>query len=234
MRDFSIHPLADGALVLSFGNEIDEDINQKVLHLFRRLRNHSPFVTDLVPAYSSLTVYYDVLSLYSPGKTAFERVKEWLIPFLEEETGIEQTPERDIRIPVCYANAFAPDLEELATAKNLSADEVIHLHQGKTYRVYMIGFLPGFPYMGKVDIRIATPRKSSPRTGIPAGSVGIAGEQTGIYPFSSPGGWNIIGRTPVQLFDQQRTEPVLLQPGDNVTFYSISEDEFKDYQSRPA
>jgi inhibitor of KinA len=139
-----------------------------------------------------------------------------------------------MKIPVCYAKRFAPDLEELAAGKNLTVANVIHLHTASTYRVYMIGFLPGFPYMGKVDSCIATPRRSSPRTGIPAGSVGIAGQQTGIYPLSSPGGWNIIGRTPLQLFDKNRDHPVLLQPGDNITFYSITEDEFENYQSGTA
>ena len=108
------------------------------------------------------------------------------------------------------------------------------MHIAKPYRVYMIGFLPGFAYMGSVDSRIATPRKNQPRTAVPAGAVGIAGEQTGIYPSVSPGGWNIIGQTPLKLFDAGRTEPVLLQPGDTVHFYSINEDEFNDYQSRLA
>jgi inhibitor of KinA len=232
--DFTIFPLGDGALMISFGNVINKEINQKVLQLFHRLNNVFPFIKDMVPAYSSLAVYYDVVSLYTKEKPAYDRMKELLLPFLQEATSIDVSFGREISIPVCYAKSFALDLQEMATQKGLSTDEIIRLHTAGLYRVYMIGFLPGFPYMGKVDERIATPRRSSPRTSIPAGSVGIAGEQTGIYSLASPGGWNIIGRTPLQLFSQNKTEPVLLQPGDSVTFYPITEDEFGNHQSRPA
>ena len=235
MQDaFTISPLGDGVLLVSFGNEIDEGVNGNVLQLFHQLKNRWPFILDLVPAYSSLAVYYDVLSLHTKEKPAFERMKEWLLPLLQQLQTNEGSSGRKVRIPVCYAKAFSPDLEDLAAQKNLSSAEVIQLHTSRSYHVYMIGFLPGFPYMGKVDSRIATPRRSSPRTSVAAGSVGIAGEQTGVYPFDSPGGWNIIGCTPVPLFDPHKKEPVLLQPGDSVTFYPISEDEFENYQSRIA
>ncbi len=235
MHDFSIHPLGDGALTISFGNAIDDGIHQKVLQLFQRLRERSfSFITDVVPAYSSLTVYYNVLLLHTKEKPAFEIIKEKLLPLLSEESEEITTQERNIAIPVCYASHFAPDLEELALEKRLSTEEVICLHMAVTYRVYMIGFLPGFAYMGKVDGRIATPRKTSPRKNVVAGSVGIAGEQTGIYPLASPGGWNIIGRTPLQLFTKDNNNPVLLQPGDRIRFYAITEDEFENYQKGPA
>jgi inhibitor of KinA len=133
---------------------------------------------------------------------------------------------------VCYAERFALDLEELVQQKHLSKQEIIQLHTSITYRVYMIGFLPGFAYMGEVDEKIAMPRRQQPRTAVPEGSVGIAGAQTGIYPFTSPGGWNIIGRTPLKLFDKDKEEPTFFKPGDEVTFYSITEDEFAHYQSR--
>lgn len=231
---FSVSPLGDGALLVSFGNIINEETNAKVMQLFQQLKGCFPFVKDIVPAYSSLTIYYDVVSLYTKEKSAFEKMKEAILPLLQSENSTASVSEREIAIPVCYAKKYAIDLEELAAQKQLPLEEIIRLHTGKTYRVYMIGFLPGFPYMGKVDERIATPRRSSPRTGIAAGSVGIAGEQTGIYPFNSPGGWKIIGRTPVQLFDKNRKEPVLLQPGDQVSFISITEHEFENYQSRIA
>jgi inhibitor of KinA len=231
---FTIAPLGDGALTVSFGNVICEETNENVLQLFHRLQNTPLPFTDIVPAYSSLTVFYDVHAWRTKEVTAFEKVKEALLPFLQQPAQEKERSGRTIAIPVCYAKAFAPDLEELAAQKALSAEEVIRLHTAKTYRVYMIGFLPGFPYMGKVDGRIATARRSSPRTAIPAGSVGIAGEQTGIYPFASPGGWNIIGRTPLPLFDKDRNEPTLLQPGDSVTIYPISEDAFENQQSRIA
>lgn len=234
MQSFTISPLGDNALTISFGNVMEETVNQKVMQLFHRLRNGFSFITDLVPAYSSLTVYYDVFALYNQEKSAFKKVKEQLLPLLEAAEKAEDFSGRTISIPVCYASPFAPDLAVLAAQKNLAEEEVIRLHAAHTYRVYMIGFLPGFPYMGIVDSRIATPRKSNPRTAVPAGSVGIAGAQTGIYPFTSPGGWNLIGRTPLQLFDSTRKEPALLQPGDSITFYPISEDEFENYQSRTA
>lgn len=235
MQDVSIYPLGDGALTISFGNVMDEGIHQSVLQLFQGLRALSfPFIIDIVPAYSSLTVYYNVLLLHTEEKTAFDAIKEKLLPLLDHKSEAIAEEGRIIAIPVCYAQPFAPDLEEIALQKGLSAEEVIHLHTSLTYRVYMIGFLPGFPYMGRVDSRIATPRKSSPRKSIAGGSVGIAGEQTGIYPLSSPGGWNIIGRTPVQLFNKEASNPVLLQPGDSVSFYSITKDEFENYQGRSA
>lgn len=232
--DFSIVPLGENALTISFGNKMEEATNQRVLQLFQRLQKDAvPFI-DVVPAYSSLTLYYDVGALHKAGRTAFEQVKTYLLPLLTEAPALQVSSGRKLSIPVCYAPPFAPDLKELAAAKNLSAAEVIQLHTTQTYRVYMTGFLPGFAYMGCVDKRIATPRRSSPRTRIPAGSVGIAGLQTGIYPLASPGGWNIIGRTPLQLFNKEKKDPVLLQPGNLVTFYSISEDEFEDYQKRTA
>lgn len=231
---FTISPLGDNALTICFGNCIAEEVSENVLQLFQRLKNELPFLKDLVPAYSSLAVYYDVLSLHTKEKPAYKQMKELLLPFLQASTETPVATGREVTIPVCYAEKFAPDLAELAAAKGLSVEEVISLHTAKTYRVYMIGFLPGFPYMGAVDERLATPRKSRPRMAVPAGSVGIAGAQTGIYPLLSPGGWNIIGRTPLQLFDKEKNEPVLLQPGDRVRFVSISEDAFEDYQSRTA
>lgn len=231
--DYVIFPLGDAALTVDFGNNINEDVNQRVLHLFTLLQNALPFAIDIIPAYSSLTIYYDACALHTPTESAFEIVKGKIFPFLNNEN-VSLPPQRLIKIPVCYAALFAPDLAELAAKKQLSGDEVVRLHTAKTYRVYTIGFLPGFAYMGKVDEQLATPRRQQPRTQVPAGSVGIAGEQTGIYPLTSPGGWNIIGQTPLKLFDAQQENPVLLQPGDNIQFYSITEDEFANYQSRTA
>ena len=227
--EYTIFPLGDAALTIDFGNRIENDNNRKVLQLFKRLQHLSPFIRDTIPAYSSIAVYYDVMALHTKERTAYEVVKEMVEPLINEsrEAGISG---RKIRIPVCYAAPYAPDLKELAQQKNLSVDEVIELHTARTYRVYMIGFLPGFPYMGKVNERIAMPRKSQPRTAVPAGAVGIAGEQTGVYPLTSPGGWNIIGQTPLRLFDAAKEDAVLLQPGDEVSFYTITEDEFTNYQ----
>jgi inhibitor of KinA len=226
---YQFFPLGDSAILIQFGNKINDAVNDKVIALFHRLKSFSPLIRDVVPAYSSLAVYYHLPALHNSAKTAYERMQEILVPLLHSENWDERDDGKQVRIPVCYTGKFALDIEELAAAKNLSVEEIIQLHTAKEYRVHMIGFLPGFPYMGKVDSRIAVPRKSSPRRVIPAGSVGIAGEQTGIYSLSSPGGWNIVGRTPLPLFNAENSDPVLLQPGDRVSFYSITEDEFENY-----
>jgi inhibitor of KinA len=189
---------------------------------------------DVVPAYSSLAIYFDVSDFANSGSTAFEAVSAWVRSLLATAQQTEASPGHTKQIPVCYAGSFAPDLEALAREKKLSIDEVIGLHTAASYRVYMIGFLPGFAYMGRVDERIAMARKENPRQGVAAGSVGIAGIQTGIYPLLSPGGWQIIGRTPLNMFNRNSDQPVLLQPGDTVSFYSITEHEFADYQGRIA
>ncbi len=139
---------------------------------------------------------------------------------------------RHISIPVCYDLSLAPDIEFVASQHALTTQQVIALHTSTAYRVYMIGFQQGFPYMAAVDKQIATPRKSNPRTSVPAGSVGIAGDQTGIYPFTSPGGWQLIGQTPLQMFNKNNHQPTLLQPGDEVQFYPISLSAF--HQLKPA
>lgn len=229
---YQITSLGDAALLVQFGNTIDEGINQKVLHLFRKLQAlQLPYITDVVPAYSSLAVYYDVYQLLQKEKgfKAFEFVAQLLKNILHQPTAEEVQSRNAIQIPVCYAPAWAPDIEAVALQKNLSIEDVISLHTTPQYTVYMIGFLPGFAYMGKVDSRIAVERHVQPRLQIEAGSVGIAGLQTGIYPLASPGGWQIIGRTPLSLFQKEQPNPVRLQPGDKVQFYAITENEFKNY-----
>ena len=148
---------------------------------------------------------------------------------LTEDIEIFSLPSRKIKIPVCFAEKYALDIDHISKEKKLPVSEIIRLHTAKKYRIYMIGFLPGFPYMGEVDGRIAMPRKAQPQTKVEAGSVGIAGMQTGIYPLDSPGGWQIIGKTPLQLFNKEKDDPVLLRPGDEIEFYPITEDEFTNY-----
>ena len=230
---FTIHPLGDSALVINFGNVIDEAINKNVLLIFKTLKNiFLPEIIDIVPAYSSLAVYYDVLAIRKRNNTntsAFEIFSEEIKNIIQENKAIPLSPPRNVKIPACYSEKYALDIKDIAQQKNLSHEEIIRLHTSKTYRVYMIGFLPGFPYMGEVDERIAIPRKSEPRTIVEAGSIGIAGKQTGIYPLDSPGGWQIIGKTPLKLFNKEEDDPVIFKPGDEVEFYSISEDEFTNY-----
>ena len=232
---YSIFPLGDNAILIDFGNELNESINQKLLAIFRKIKEQNiPGVLDVVPAYSSLTIHYDVMKIFekAKGRAVFDFITDRVKKIVEDDTEITFEENRKINIPVCYDKEFGIDLSYLANEKNLSVEDVIQLHTTKVYRVYMIGFLPGFAYMGEVDQKIQIPRKENPRTKIEAGSVGIAGAQTGIYPLQSPGGWQIIGRTPLQLFNKEKTEPVLLQPGDQIKFYSISKHEFRSYQGR--
>lgn len=230
----TILPLGDAALVVQFENSMDPAVHARVLQLFGQLQNAPAFIRDVVPAYCSLTIHYDVAALHEEGASAFENVKRLLQPLLQNSVCATPLVQRTVRIPVCFAGRFAPDLQELAGQKRLAVANVIQTFTATAYTVYMIGFLPGFAYMGRVDSRLATPRRSSPRQNVAAGSVGIAGEQTGIYPLASPGGWNLIGRTPLALFNKDEKDPVLLRPGDSVTFYPITEDEFADYTGRMA
>ncbi|MEO7291568.1 MAG: 5-oxoprolinase subunit PxpB, partial [Ginsengibacter sp.] len=221
-----ISQLGDTAIIINFENKIDETINSKVLHLFYQLKERSfPFVKDIVPAYSSLVIFYDLLLLDNKNtlnRFSLKNFMNQIKKLMEENIKISHLPSRKIKIPVCYSAKYALDLPEISQQKNLSLDEIIKLHTAKKYRIYMIGFLPGFAYMGEVDERIAISRKAQPRKIVEAGSVGIAGKQTGIYPLDSPGGWQIIGKTPIKIFDKEKDDPVLLQAGDEIEFYSIT------------
>jgi inhibitor of KinA len=233
---YRIFPLGDSALTLDFGNTINDAINREVLALFRQI-NQKPFrgIIELLPAYSSLTVFYDTVTLrpsLPENTTAYDWMRMQLENFLVTTVTSGDETNREVRIPVCYHKDFAPDLQRVADLKNLSFDDIIRLHTGKKYRVFMLGFLPGFPYLGKTDKKINVARKDEPEK-VKAGSVGIAGRQTGIYPFNSPGGWQIIGKTPVKLFDKEKTEITLLKPGDVVEFFSISKEEFLKLSDEP-
>ena len=232
---YTIFPLGDSALTVDFGNLIDEETNRKVMDLFRQLKEERlPFILDLLPAYSSLTIYYDVSDVHALNpqeQTAFETMVDIIEAYTATDSRRAERDERLIEVPVCYFEKYAPHIAELAEQRDISVEDVISIHTSMTYRVYMIGFLPGFAYMGQVDETIAAPRRAIPANVVP-GSVGIAGRQTGIYPLHSPGGWNIIGRTPLRLFNKSENDPVLFHPGDQVKFYSISENEFANYKGR--
>ncbi len=233
---YSLRPSGDSACSVVFGDRIDKATNEIVLLVFRHLQSTQPeFITDLVPAYASLTVFYDpvaVLQWNVLEETSYEVVCRYLVEQLKNiRAPNHQLPARTIKIPVCYSETYAPDLTNLSDSLQLTSNEIIRLHLSTTYRVYMIGFQPGFAYMGETDERIAFPRKIKPARRVAAGSVGIAGRQTGIYPFDSPGGWMIIGRTPVNIFNKKTADPVLFQPGDSVTFYPITDNEFENYKS---
>jgi inhibitor of KinA len=234
---YRIFSLGDAALTIDFGNRIDEAINNQVVTLFHHLQQYPlPGMIEAVPAYSTITIHYNVHSIYTKittGHTVFEYVEKQLQKILEQPVQNKPAKERVVKIPVCYEDEFATDLNYLAATKNISIAEVIQIHTSKKYKVFMLGFLPGFSYMGEVDEKIAIARKPQP-VNVIAGSVGIAGKQTGIYPLASPGGWQIIGRTPVKLFDATKEEPTLLSAGDMVQFYSISKNEFEEITTTEA
>jgi inhibitor of KinA len=228
---YNIFPLGDSAITIELGNRIDESLNQQALAIRQWLLAH-PFqgLKDSLVGYSSVTVYYNpivVTKHYQPPATAHQWVADRLQQAYEQAEVVATDDTAIIRIPVCYDAAFAPDLEALARSKGLGMDEVIQIHSNNIYKVYMIGFLPGFTYMGPVPDQIAAPRKAQP-VPVRAGSVGIAGSQTGVYPLNSPGGWQIIGRTPLKLFNALAQPPVLLNAGDRVQFYAVTSNDFKE------
>jgi inhibitor of KinA len=214
-----ITALGDRALLVEIDTQIDVAANERALALAGALRARPlDGVLDIVPAYASIAVHIDPARLDLRTATALVRT------CLEQPAILPPaaTPHALTEIPVCYDAAFGPDLTAIAARAGCSTEDAAALHAGRVYRVFMLGFLPGFAYMGAVDERIATPRHPTPRARVAAGSVGIAGSQTGIYPRESPGGWQIIGRTPVSLFDARRTPPALLAPGASVRFVPIS------------
>jgi inhibitor of KinA len=228
---YKIFPLGDAAACIDLGSTvIDEDLNRKVIAMQNWL-TANPFegLKDIVIAYSSVSIYYDPIAVRKKNKsasTAFEFIKQNLETSFQESVAIEENSNDIIHIPVCYSNDFGIDMGFLIKEKNISRQEIIHLHTSKIYRVYMIGFLPGFSYLGKIDEKLIIPRKLKPAP-VVAGSVGIAGSQTGIYPLDTPGGWQIIGRTPLKLFEANAIVPVTLNIGNQIKFYEISKEEFE-------
>jgi inhibitor of KinA len=234
-KPFTIFPLGDSAATIDLENRISEELNRKVLSMERWV-TENPFegIKDLIVAYSSLTVFYDaeqVKKKYHLETPVYEFVREKLAQAWSQSVPLAE-PENSgiIHFPLCYAPEFGTDLEYISNRNGLSAEEIVQLHSSRTYRVYMIGFLPGFSYLGQVDDRLVTPRKIQPAP-VTAGSVGIAGSQTGIYSLQCPGGWQIIGRTPVRLFDANADAPVRLKAGDRVKFYPVSRAEYDQWIS---
>ena len=213
----SSKPLGDSAILIQLGDAINPALNQRV-HALSALLQSIPAVIETVPAYCTILVHYDPLAAtYKQIKNLIEEK----ISLLDEST---HRPSHRLEIPVLYGNASGPDLEPAAVTLALSPSELIRLHSEREYTVYMMGFTPGFPYMGILDERLTLPRLSTPRTRVPAGSVAIAGSQTGIYPIDSPGGWHILGWTPLKLFDLLSENPFLFAPGDTVKFVPIESD----------
>jgi inhibitor of KinA len=226
-----LYPLGDAAVVLELGQAIAPATQQLIQAFAQVLARHPPpGLREVVPAFITLTVYYDPLALFAQGMASpYEQMANALQGLLPaaQAAAADYEPGPLVEIPVCYGGDFGPDLELVASHAQLSAEEVITRHARPDYLVHMLGFAPGFPYLGGLDARLATPRRAQPRPLVPAGAVGIAGAQTGVYSLPTPGGWQLIGRTPLRLFDPSRARPSLLQAGDRLRFVPISEAEFQ-------
>lgn len=219
---YPIYPCGDTTVTIQIGNEISEAVNREVVGVLQAVScAEIAGVRELVPSYTAVCVHYD------PVLLSYEQLLQCLDGIEIAANAQVEVEEKIIKIPVCYGGAYGPDLEYVALHNGLTPEEVVRRHSERTYLVYMLGFLPGFAYMGGMDESISCPRLTSPRTKIPAGSVGIAGSQTGIYPLASPGGWQLIGRTPVKMFEMMgETAKFTLSAGDRVQFVPISEEEF--------
>jgi inhibitor of KinA len=216
----------DTAVVVQFGENVDAEVNRRVMGLDASVRRRGMAgVVETVPTFRSLMIHYD------PRRTSRATLISEVEPLLENDEEVVASPAR-WTLPACYEGAFAPDLEDVAARTGLVPERVVALHSAATYRVYMIGFLPGFPYMGDLPRELELPRREEPRTQVPAGSIAIATTQTVVYPCESPGGWHLIGRTPVPMFSLSRPQPVLFKPGDEVRFEPIGAAEYADIQAR--
>lgn len=219
----TLTPLGDSAVVVVLGTEPDEAVLRRVRAVAEDVRRDMPAgVVDVVPAFAQVTVFYDAAQIGGYGRLCDELMQR----VERAEAALISRKGRLMEIPVCYAGEFGADLAEVAARARLSEAAVIALHTGADYLVQAVGFAPGFAYLGGLPEKLHAPRRATPRTGVPAGTVGIGGAQTGIYPLATPGGWNLIGRTPLRLFDAGRDEPALLRTGDRVKFRAISAEEF--------
>ncbi len=209
-------PMGDRSFLVELGEKISPDVNCRVQQLMRQLQDAQlQGVRELAPGYRSLLVVFDPLAI------APDHLKERITEIDAHPLAAGLTPAKQLTVPVFYGGEYGPDLEAVAAQIGISTDEVVRLHTGTVYRVYMIGFTPGYPYLGELPAELAVPRRRTPRTRVPKGSVGIAQRQTGIYPVESPGGWQIIGWTPIELFDSGRPLPSLLEMGDRVKFEAV-------------
>lgn len=226
-----ITPLGDSALVVELGDTINESTHLRVQAAWRALAAEPlPGVSETVPAYTTITIFYDpalVAAAGAPTASLSDWLGERVRERLKNPPKTAKAKPRMVDVPVCYGGEFGPDLARVAAQAKLRPEEVIKRHIKAEYRVHLIGFAPGFPYLGGLPKELQTPRHAKPRMAVPAGSVGIGGEQTGIYPQVTPGGWNLLGRTPLKLFRPQENPPVLLQAGDIVKFRAVSAEEFE-------
>lgn len=239
--DYSFHHLSESAVMITFGNHISKSIHIRVQQFIATLHECKfEGYIESIPSYTGVTIFFDPMTIKrkymdknNEGRTVYEVVLKILSNIIKElDSNLSIKESKVIEIPVYYGPPFGPDIEDVAKVNGKNINEVISLHSEREYLVYMIGFAPGFPFLGGMSKEIATPRRKSPRLKIPAGTVGIAGEQTGVYPIETPGGWQLIGKTPLRLFDSTRKNPTLLRPGDKVQFKPVSLQEFKKLEER--
>lgn len=223
----TLGPLGDCAVLIRLGDEISEATHRRVRAVCQRLDEREILgMTEYVPGYASVAVHYDPARL---GRQSYARIAAALEVALANLTDAALPPARVVEVPVCYGGEAGPDLAEVARLHGLAPAEVVRLHTSAEYLVHLLGFAPGFPYLGGLPPQLTTPRRATPRPRVPAGSVGIGGAQTGIYPIDSPGGWHLIGRTPLRLFTPTAPEPTLLRIGDRVRFRSIEAHEITSW-----
>jgi KipI family sensor histidine kinase inhibitor len=223
MLPATIHPAGDAAVLIRLGSAVDRDLNGRVLELAKRLRIELAGIPDLevIPAYASILVSGRT------GAVSVPELQERVQPVLRAPLAPSSPSGRTFLVPVAYGEAYGVDLQDVAAYHGMSAEEVVERHSAGVYRVYAVGFSPGFPYLGGLDPLLSTPRLASPRPRVPAGSVAIGGEQTGIYPTPTPGGWRLIGRSPLSLFDPRRSPPVDHAPGDFFRFIPVGAAEYE-------
>lgn len=221
MQKIQILTEGDSSLLIVFGNEVSPEINRRISATIQLLRNqHIEGIIDMIPSYCALLINY------KPEIISYRKIKKRLEAILAMDVKTDETAKHVVEIPVCYGGEYGPDLDYIAEHAGLTPEEVIKIHSSRDYLIYMIGFLPGFCYLGGLDERIHTPRLANPRIRIREGSVGIGGSATGIYPMDSPGGWQLMGMTPVKTFDASREVPILLEAGWYVRFIPIDEAEY--------
>ena len=222
MQNIRILTAGDSSLLVEFGKEISPEINRKITAKVPMMKEqHIEGVVDVIPAFCSLLINYD------PRVISYEDIRERIQNIVKLDAQAGADIKRVYEIPVCYGGEYGPDLDNIAEHAGLTKEEVIEIHSSRDYLIYMLGFLPGFTYLGGLDERIHTPRLANPRIKINAGSVGIGGSQTGIYPLDSPGGWQLMGMTPVKTYDPKREKPILVEAGDYIRFVPVDEEEYK-------
>ena len=228
-----IEPMGDRCLIIEFGRHVDPEINRTARSVALDLLAHPiEGVVDIVPAFTTVAVHYRPEAV--ADGLPYQKMCQSIESILGGSTVRERAMTRVVEVPVCYGGAFGEDLPAVAAACKLAPEQVIELHVASPHVVYMLGFAPGFPYIGGLDPRLAVPRRATPRARIPAGTVAIAREQTAIYSLETPGGWNMIGRTPLKLFDPAADPPCLLQAGDEVRFVPLSEEQYRAIAEPPA